>query len=228
MVIVISTTLLLPLFQNAESKLLSTIQDGIQDIEAMETIFYNGSYDDLMTYKIFDNTASTQINSGLTKLNAVHAQLAKINADSVKNEDLKDRIVAVRKYVDERYQSHQETVIAYNRFHAIYRDNNASELSVLRNDDNKNIQQVVNRLSDYFSTKDYWQQKITDNKCPNNSAPTTACQEAERYYDENQTTLEANTSIPRLLFTAYIPQPYLKESLLYTRLQVLAEELNNA
>lgn len=208
---------------NSKSKLLSILESNIQNIEDLEELFYDGARDNIMAYKILTPDAYKKINSGMNGINAIRTQLESTKTDSMDN-DLEDKIVFIKKQLNELGSSYQETVTTYNELYLAYQDNNDQALLELASSDNKTIVSVANRIMGFLGTRNYWQQVISDN-CSNTEAQ--SCKEAEVYYNENQATLEASTSIARSLFTAYIPQPYTKERMLYPQLQNLISELKN-
>lgn len=215
--VLICVVLLVLLSPNSKSKLLNTLEPSVQYVKDLEELFYESARDNTMAYKILTPDAYKKINAGMNCINAIHNQLESIKAN--------DKIASIQKQLAELRSSYQNTVTTYNELYLAYQDNSEQALSKLANSDYSAIGAIATRIMDFLDTRNYWQQVITNN-C--SDAESQSCKEAEIYYNENQATLEANTSIARLLFTTYISQPYTKEKMLYPQLQELISELKNA
>ena len=203
-----------------------SVEENFEQVKYLEDLFYMSQFDRISFEEVFNEETSKKINQAISSVARLKKDLDRFNFDESDDALQQMYIINARNVLDERAGQYVSTVNLYNQVFEAYKNGDEAFFKDLNTSENENEAAIGKRFVDFFSTRNYWQKKMTEQGCKDNSN-TEECVDAQKYYDQNQTSLSSDAPIPRMVFSVYINTPYGRSALAYSDLELVIEETDN-
>jgi hypothetical protein len=213
---------------NVDASAISLINNNIESIENLETLFYDAKYQKITVGEILNSGLLDKTKQDAARLSQFQKGLSEIDPAQV-SEEWRDQFLEVKDRIDTYAPACLQTVGLYSEIYEAYIQGDADKFKEMQNNSNVNIAIIGRRFADYFEFNFYWSDILDKNRRSQNGiAFSEICTEAQDGYAENKETFVQNTPAVQSLFSAYDGTVYTKQKMIYRVMQEIINERSGA
>lgn len=225
MILIVGVMSLAYIFQSADEKAVSLIQSNYATLKDAETMTFDAAHDIVTFSELVSDDYDKLLRQNTAAVKNFQTKLLDIIAGGI-SEEAAAEFAQVQEIVTSFSTAYDETLQLYTDIKDAYNSTNIEYFAELAKSENPEIKAIGNRFYDFFNEKNYWQKQIDSDDCKNN-ADSVLCRAAKAAHERLVNSLDDDTTIARMLFSAYSLKDY-KFGSLSTDLQQIIQEIQDA